>query len=73
MPDVSAVYLTPSEVAALLKVPRRRVSRLGLPVVLLGPRTYRYPETGVHAYLRTLTHTETLRHQGIVGAIGGRR
>ena len=43
--------LTPDEVAERLQVPRRRIRRLPIAVVVLGPKTYRYEESAVQRYI----------------------
>lgn len=44
--------LTAAEVAEILKVPKRQVRRLGIPVVQLGPRTLRWLREDVEAFVR---------------------
>lgn len=44
--------LTSAEVAAILKVPVRRVRELGIPCVQLGPKTVRYLRDELEEWLR---------------------
>lgn len=44
--------LTAAQVAAMLKVPRRRVRQLGIPCVTLGPNTLRWLVEDVEEWLR---------------------
>ena len=45
--------LTPDEVAERLKLPRRSIRRLGIDVVVLGPKTFRYEEEAVRRYIES--------------------
>jgi hypothetical protein len=44
--------LTAAEVAVILRVPKRRVCQLGIPVVQLGPNTLRWMREDVEAFIR---------------------
>jgi hypothetical protein len=44
--------LTAAEVAAILRVPERRVRQLAIPVVQLGPNTLKWMREDVEAFIR---------------------
>ncbi len=44
-------WLTTKEVASMLQVSPQTVRRLGIPVKILGPRTYRYDPDAVDQYM----------------------